>query len=70
MMAQYRLGVFKLVLIVLAIFDNIMFINCNNMRRNSRTGRRITREMKVDAILKDIRKGKNDIDYWGDFYRP
>ena len=69
MTTQYRHDVFKLILIVLAICDNITFMNCNNIRRNSRTGRRITREMKVDAILKDIRKGKNDIDYWGDFYR-
>ena len=61
MTTQCRHDVFKLILIVLAICDNIMFMNCNNIRRNSRTGRRITREMKVDAILKDIRKGKNDI---------
>ena len=41
------------------VLSNIIAnIKCNDARRNYRNGRRLTREMKVDAIIKDIRVGK------------
>ena len=48
----------KLMVTYFVISDIIANIECNDVQRNYRNGRRLTREMKVDSIIKDIRVGK------------
>ena len=48
----------KLFVTYFVLSNIIASIKCNDARRNYRNGRRLTREMKVDAIIKDIRVGK------------
>ena len=49
----------KLIVAFFVLSNIIANVKCNDARRHYRNGRRLTREMKVDAIIKDIRVGKN-----------
>ena len=58
----------KLIATCFVLSNIIAIIKCNDARRNYRNGRRLTREMKVDAIIKDIRVGKKIISWNCNYY--